>query len=55
VGRLLGRFLSIYHDDAGTITPAIERMADGIISKPINHEQLHQTIKAVLARCRNQP
>ncbi len=41
---------SIYHDDAGTITPELERKADGLINKPIDHEQLHKVIKDALAR-----
>ena len=41
---------SIYHDDETRITREIEAQADGIISKPIDHEQLYKTIKDALAR-----
>lgn len=41
---------SVYHDDPNTITPSADRRADGLISKPIDHAQLLQVIKDVLAR-----
>ena len=43
---------SVYHDDPGTIVPTMDRQADGLISKPIDHVQLLQVIKDVLARGR---
>ena len=44
---------SIYHDDRQTITPEIERQADGLISKPIDHEQLERAIRNALAKKRD--
>jgi CheY-like chemotaxis protein len=44
---------SIYYDDRQTITPEIERQADGLISKPIDHEQLERAIRSALATKRN--
>lgn len=41
---------SVYHDDPNTISPSTDRRADGLISKPIDHVQLLQVIKDVLAR-----
>jgi len=41
---------SVYHDDPDTISPSTDRRADGLISKPIDHVQLLQVIKDVLAR-----
>ncbi len=41
---------SIYHDDSSTITPDLEEKADGLISKPIDHEKLVQTIHQALER-----
>lgn len=42
---------SVYHDDPVTVTPAMARAADGLVSKPIDHEQLCNTIERALARC----
>lgn len=41
---------SAYHDDPGTITADVRHEADGIIVKPLNHEQLLKTIEQALAR-----
>ena len=41
---------SIYYDDDSTIAEYVHRKADGVISKPIDHDQLYDTIKAVLAK-----
>ncbi|MFH1654330.1 MAG: response regulator [Pseudomonadota bacterium] len=41
---------SIYHDDDSTITGKIRSMADGLISKPIDHEHLNKVIREVLAK-----
>jgi CheY-like chemotaxis protein len=41
---------SVYHDDPKTISPSTDRQADGLISKPIDHVQLQQVIRDVLAR-----
>lgn len=41
---------SIYHDDASEVTQEIRRRADGIISKPIDTAQLHQSIRKALAK-----
>jgi len=43
---------SVYHDDPTTITAATGRAADGLISKPIDHPQLHALIQDVLSRSR---
>lgn len=40
---------SIYHDDSRMIH-GMKLKADGLISKPMNHEQLHQTIQEALAK-----
>ncbi len=42
--------LSIYHDDDLVITPDLGRLADGVISKPIDHEQLEQAIHQALTK-----
>ena len=39
---------SIYHDDESTLTGSIKEKADGIISKPIEHNQLYSEIKKAL-------
>jgi CheY-like chemotaxis protein len=39
---------SIYHDDDSRVTQEIKSTADGIISKPIRVEQLHQVIQSTL-------
>ena len=44
---------SIYHDDCKTITADLEAKADGLISKPIDHEKLVQTIQEALAGSRS--
>lgn len=41
---------SIYYDDNSTITNEIRNKADGLISKPIDHEQLYKTINDVLSK-----
>lgn len=41
---------SVYHDDPETVTPDLARQTDGIISKPIDHQQLCRTIEQALAR-----
>ncbi len=41
---------SIYHDDGSTITASIKSKADGLISKPIEHEELYRTIREALDR-----
>ena len=46
--------MSVYHDDSGTVTPATTRKVDGLISKPIDHAELHRVITEVLMR-RRQP
>jgi len=40
---------SVYHDDPSTVTALDIAKADGVITKPFEHEQLHNTIKKVLA------
>ena len=39
---------SIYHDDESTLAGSIKEKADGIISKPIDHNQLYLEIKKAL-------
>ncbi len=41
---------SIYHDDESTLTQQIRQKADGVISKPIDHAQLYETIEQALKR-----
>ena len=41
---------SIYHDDDDKITNDIMSKADGVISKPIDNEQLHKVVKDALAK-----
>ena len=41
---------SVYHDDPKTIPADIQREADGIISKPLEHDALEKTIQDVLGR-----
>lgn len=41
---------SVYHDDPKTIPPDVHREADGIISKPLDHDALEKTIQEVLNR-----
>ena len=43
---------SVYHDDAGTVDVDLLNKADGIIEKPLKHEQLYQTIREALAKRR---
>jgi len=43
---------SIYHDDVSTLATAVKSKADGIIVKPIKHEELHKMIKDALNRKR---
>ena len=40
---------SIYHDDSDELTRAIVAKADGLISKPIDREQMTRVIEAALA------
>ncbi|MBI2103971.1 MAG: response regulator [Candidatus Omnitrophica bacterium] len=40
---------SVYHDDVTAITAAVQREADGLINKPIDHAQLLRTIEQALA------
>lgn len=42
--------MSVYHDDSGTVTPSTTRLIDGMISKPIDHAELHRVITEVLMR-----
>ena len=39
-----------YHDDDTTISPNTRSKADAIISKPIDHDQLHKAITDALAK-----
>lgn len=41
---------SVYHDDSSEISSDIRALADGIISKPIDHKRLHEVINRVLAK-----
>ena len=41
--------LSVHHDDSTKITYALRRQVDGVLAKPINHEQLLKTIHDVTA------
>jgi DNA-binding NtrC family response regulator len=41
---------SIYHDDISTLATSVKNRADGIISKPIKHEELYRAIKEALAK-----
>jgi CheY-like chemotaxis protein len=41
---------SIYHDDESTLGQSIKEKADGIIKKPIQHNQLYAEIKRVLEK-----
>ena len=43
---------SIYRNDKSKITPEIEEKADGIISKPIDYNELLKVVKNALARRR---
>ena len=43
---------SIYHDDSDELTSDIIAKADGLISKPIDHEQLTRVIEEALAKRR---
>ncbi len=40
---------SVYHDDVTAITAEVQREADGLINKPIDHAQLLRTIERALA------
>jgi CheY-like chemotaxis protein len=42
--------LSIYHDDDQMIPPDVARLADGVVSKPIDHSELEQAIHQALAK-----
>ena len=46
--------LSVYHDDAATITPDIRYKADAVVGKPINHEQLVKTLENLLVQKRQE-
>jgi len=39
---------SVYHDDDSTLSANIKNKSAGIIAKPIDHSQLHKTIRDVL-------
>jgi CheY-like chemotaxis protein len=41
---------TVYHDDEVTLAPSIKEKADGLIDKPIRHEQLYSAIKRALSR-----
>ena len=41
---------SVYHDDDATLSANIRKKAAGIISKPIDHTQLRETINKVLQK-----
>ena len=41
---------SIYHDDESVLPRAVKAKADGVISKPIDYEQLYGLIQDVLAK-----
>ena len=41
---------SIYHDDDSRVTPVVREKADSLISKPIDHDELYNTIKRVLEK-----
>lgn len=41
---------SIYHDDESTLDISVKERADGIIHKPIKHDQLYKAIKDALAK-----
>jgi CheY-like chemotaxis protein len=41
---------SVYHDDITRLTDALQQEADGLIGKPIDHEQLQRTIQSALAK-----
>lgn len=43
---------SVYHDDSDTLTDDILAKADGLITKPIDHEQLTRAIEKALAKRR---
>jgi len=40
---------SVYHDDSSTITALDIAKADGLVTKPFDSKQLHNTIKEILA------
>ena len=41
---------SIYHDDQSTITPMLKSKADGLLSKPIDFEQLHKMVEGIIEK-----
>jgi two-component system, OmpR family, alkaline phosphatase synthesis response regulator PhoP len=41
---------SVYHDDPSTVTVLDIAKADGLITKPFDNKQLHNTIKEILAK-----
>jgi len=41
---------SVYHDDPKTIPADVHRAADGLIRKPLDHDELERTIQDVLSR-----
>lgn len=41
---------TVYHDDVSTIPRSIKSKADGLINKPIDHEQLYKTINGILEK-----
>lgn len=42
--------LSVYHDDPTMVTASTKRIIDGIISKPIDHGELHRALTEILAK-----
>lgn len=44
---------SIYHDDNTTISQNTRSKADAVISKPIDHDELHRAIKEALAKAKD--
>ena len=41
---------SIYHDDISTLSASVKNRADGLLSKPIQHEELYAIIKKALGK-----
>ena len=39
---------SVYHDDTSTLSASVKDKASGIISKPIDHDELYQKISEVV-------
>ena len=45
-------FFSVYHDDQVTISSEMANQADGLISKPIDNDQLYRVIQEALGKQR---